>query len=235
MTTCRYCQLPAALKRYGDAGYPYGRDYGPTWTCTPCAAWVGCHPGTEKPLGGLANAVLRVAKQAAHAAFDPLWQQKMAREGVPKWKARHAGYRWLSDQLGIPFKETHIGLFDLAQCRRVVEVCTNPSTRSEPMGLPPTTFTDEPYTHIELTPVTSNQVGAVGYDPATKTLAVTFARGTGAIYHYPNCEPKLHADFMAAESKGKFFGAHVKALPFKKFPSLADQELAARKAAAQAA
>ena len=226
MTICRYCQNPAALLRHGDAGYPYGRDYGPTWTCTPCRAWVGCHPRTEKPLGGLANAELRLAKQAAHAAFDPLWQRKMAREGVTQGAARRAGYRWLADQLGLPFNKTHIGYFDIAQCQRVIEVCKNPSTRSEPMNITPQSFTEKPYTHIPMTLVESNQVGAVGYDSATKTLAVTFARGAGAIYHYPGVAQETFDAFMAAESKGKFFGEHIKTLPFDKFPSLADQEKA---------
>lgn len=81
----------------------------------------------------------------------------------------------------------------------------------------PADSTDEPMPNIALTPVTSNQVAAIGYDPATKTLAVTFTRGTGAVYHYPNVEPKVHTDFLAAESIGKFFGAHIKALPFKKY------------------
>lgn len=102
------------------------------------------------------------------------------------------------------------------------------------MNITPQSFTEKPYTHIAMTPVESGQIGAVGYDPATKTLAVTFARGAGAIYHYPNVEPQVHADFMAAESKGTFFGKHIKALPFDKFPSLADQEKA-KAAAAQAA
>lgn len=78
-------------------------------------------------------------------------------------------------------------------------------------------FTEEPMPDIALIPVKSNQVAAVGYDPITKTLAVTFTRGTGAVYHYPNVEPKTHADFIAAESIGKFFGANIKALPFKKY------------------
>lgn len=125
MKTCRYCQQPARLLRRGDDGYPYQRDYGPVWTCTPCGAWVGCHPGTEKALGGLANAELRAAKMAAHAAFDPLWRAKMAREGCSKSHARKSGYRWLSDQLGIPYKKTHIGYMNLEECQRVVEVCTN--------------------------------------------------------------------------------------------------------------
>jgi hypothetical protein len=67
--------------------------------------------------------------------------------------------------------------------------------------------------------VESSQVAAVGYDEATKTLAVTFTRGTGAIYHYLNVEPQLHRDFMAAESIGSFFGKHIKPLAFKKYPA----------------
>lgn len=122
--TCRYCQQPAALLRFGDAGYPYQRAYGPIWTCVPCQAWVGCHPGTEKALGGLANAELRAAKVAAHAAFDPLWRRKIAAEKCSKSKARRAGYQWLSEQLGIPFEKTHIGYMSLEECKRVVEVCT---------------------------------------------------------------------------------------------------------------
>jgi hypothetical protein len=62
---------------------------------------------------------------AAHAAFDPLWRAKMAREGCSKSYARKSGYRWLSEQLGIPFKKTHIGYMSLEECQRVVEVCTN--------------------------------------------------------------------------------------------------------------
>lgn len=40
----------------------------------------------------------------------------------------------------------------------------------------PAAFTDKPYTAIPMTPVSSNQVGAVGYDPATKTLPSTTAK-----------------------------------------------------------
>ncbi|MDQ7745413.1 KTSC domain-containing protein [Hydrogenophaga pseudoflava] len=81
----------------------------------------------------------------------------------------------------------------------------------------PAGFSDKQYSPIAMTPVQSNQVAAVGYDAATKTLAVTFTRGPGHIYHYPNVEEKTHQEFMAAESKGTFFGKHIKALPFEKF------------------
>lgn len=123
--TCAYCPRPAALLRLDQPGYPYQRDYGPVWTCVPCKAWVGCHPGTENALGRLANAELRRAKQEAHAAFDPLWKRKMVRDSCTKGTARKAGYRWLSEQMGIPYKDTHIGEFDVQQCRRVVELCSS--------------------------------------------------------------------------------------------------------------
>ena len=129
--TCRYCQQEAPLLRIGDAGYPYQSDYGPTYVCVPCKAWVGCHDGTTKALGGLANAELRAAKIAAHAAFDPLWQGKIRRDKCSKTKARKAGYTWLSQQLGIPLEKTHIGYMSLEECRKVVEVCKAVTTRKE--------------------------------------------------------------------------------------------------------
>lgn len=121
--SCRYCQQPAQLLRLGDVGYPYQRDYGPMYVCVADQAWVGVHRGTTKPLGGLANAELREWKMKAHAAFDPLWQAKIRRDGCSKSHARKAGYRWLSEQLGIPPKLTHIGYMSVEECRRVVEAC----------------------------------------------------------------------------------------------------------------
>ena len=81
----------------------------------------------------------------------------------------------------------------------------------------PQAFSDNPRPQIALTPVTSNQVAAIGYDAGTRTLAVTFTRGLGAIYHYPNVSQETHDAFMQAESIGKYFGAHIKDLPFEKF------------------
>jgi len=122
--TCRYCQQPAQLLRYRGAGYPYRSDYGPTWVCVPCQAWVGCHDGTTNALGGLANAELRGWKVKAHAAFDPLWKAKIARDGCSKSKARKAGYRWLSEQLSIPYEKTHIGYMSIDECKMVVSICS---------------------------------------------------------------------------------------------------------------
>ena len=119
---CPYCDRKAEFHK-SSAKFYRGHDYGPVWACVPCGAWVGCHKGTRRPLGRLADAELRRAKIAAHAAFDRLWKLKMKREGCSKNEARSAGYRWLSKQLGISPRETHIGMFHVEQCLRVVEVC----------------------------------------------------------------------------------------------------------------
>ena len=66
------------------------------------------------PMGRLANAELRSAKQAAHAAFDPIWKSGFL--------SRRAAYTWLADVLGIPFDQCHIGEFDLQRCRQVVGI-----------------------------------------------------------------------------------------------------------------
>lgn len=115
--TCNYCQQPAQLVD-GDTIYPHRPDLYALkfWYCSPCGAWVGCHKGTISPLGRLADAELRQAKQAAHAVFDPLWQDG-------RFNSRRRAYQWLAGQLGIDVNDCHIGMFDVETCRRVVEIC----------------------------------------------------------------------------------------------------------------
>lgn len=82
----------------------------------------------------------------------------------------------------------------------------------------PAAYSEQPRPQIQLHPVESNQVGAIGYDEATQTLAVQFKRGARAIYHYPNVTRETFEAFKSAESIGTYFGQHIKALPFEKFP-----------------
>lgn len=120
---CPYCDVDAVLM---DSAEVYnGRSHGNIWLCMNCRAYVGVHKNDDmnRPLGRLANAELREWKKKAHAAFDPLWKGKMRRDNCSKGKARKAGYTWLAKQLGIPFDECHIGMFDVDMCKRVVEVC----------------------------------------------------------------------------------------------------------------
>ena len=77
----------------------------------------------------------------AHAAFDPLWQRKLLKlEKIKgsKRRARGDGYYWLSQQLGIPFEDCHIGMFDVDMCKRVVEICApyHPDMRSKKPAAP---------------------------------------------------------------------------------------------------
>lgn len=122
---CDYCHEPTELVT-ADVIHPHRPDLAErnVYRCVPCGAWVGCHPGTTRPLGRLANAELRAAKSAAHRAFDPLWKRKIQRSACSKSHARKAGYAWLARELGIDPKQCHIGHFDVAMCERVVVICS---------------------------------------------------------------------------------------------------------------
>lgn len=113
---CDYCGRRA---EYVDSKIIYGKSYGMIYLCRNCMAYVGVHKGTDKPLGRLANAELRRWKKEAHAAFDPLWQRGRFRG------RRNDAYRWLAEQMGIPVEETHIGMFDVEQCRRAIQIIGN--------------------------------------------------------------------------------------------------------------
>jgi hypothetical protein len=60
---------------------------------------------------------------------------------------------------------------------------------------------------IELKPVVSSNLKAIGYDAATKTLAVQFANG---VYTYTDVSPELFESFQDSESKGKFFQQYIR-------------------------
>lgn len=97
------------------------------WVCArypKCDAYVGCHPGTQDPLGRLADRELRKAKVAAHAAFDRLWRAKIEIAKTPRKVARTDGYKWLAKKLGVPLDSCHIGMFDVRTCNKVVEICS---------------------------------------------------------------------------------------------------------------
>lgn len=112
--TCDYCgkeaHLTTGLKLYNKHRFDLADKK--FWVCRPCKAWVGCHPGTVKPLGRLANAELRKAKMAAHEAFDPLWRSGEL--------SRSEAYAWLARTLGVSPANCHIGMFDVDGCDAVI-------------------------------------------------------------------------------------------------------------------
>ena len=120
---CPYCNKRA---EYTDSKVVYGgKSYGKIYLCKDCNAYVGVHKGTDKPLGRLADKELRHWKKEAHAAFDPVWQSGQMK--------RAAAYKWLAEQMNLTINETHIGMFDVEQCKQVVRICNcergNPDER----------------------------------------------------------------------------------------------------------
>lgn len=85
---------------------------------------------------------------------------------------------------------------------------------------------------IEMTPVESSQIHAIGYDHDTQRLAIQFKNKTGpsSLYHYENVPPEVHEEFIAAESKGRFFQKRIKPegekYPFTKIEPKAESESA---------
>jgi hypothetical protein len=47
----------------------------------------------------------------------------MRKEGISKGQARSKAYRWLAEQLSIPYDQCHVGMFDVATCIRAEAIC----------------------------------------------------------------------------------------------------------------
>jgi zinc-finger-containing domain len=133
---CPHCSIPSVF--LASSASIYGRDYGPVYACqNGCDAYVGVHEGTRIAKGTLANKPLREARKAAHRLFDPLW--KDLRQAYPEIAspprfiqstARVRAYRWLAEQLAIPFDDCHIAMFDLAMCAAAIAVIQKSSPTS---------------------------------------------------------------------------------------------------------
>lgn len=91
------------------------------YRCEPCNARVGCHKGTTRPLGRLADPELRAAKMRAHTVFDELWRVKKGQPYAQSMKMRRKeAYAWLALEMKIDPDKCHIGMFDLEQCAAVL-------------------------------------------------------------------------------------------------------------------
>ena len=111
---CPYCGKQA---EYVDSKIIYhGRSYGMIYICRLCDAYVGVHDGSDAPKGSLANAELRYWRRLAHAAFDPLWQSGKF------YRRRSAAYSWLSEKMELPKEETHIGMFGVDACKKLINI-----------------------------------------------------------------------------------------------------------------
>lgn len=62
---------------------------------------------------------------------------------------------------------------------------------------------------IELKPVTSSNLAAIGYCPVAHVLAVKF-NGSDKVRHYVNVPPEVSAAMDEAPSVGSFFAKNVR-------------------------
>ena len=116
---CRYCggviRLVPARSIYGASTERLSMEGEYIYQCQNCNARVGCHKGTARPLGNVANEVLRLKRMEAHRVFDALWKSGRM--------TRTEAYRWLAAQLHLPESRAHIGGFEMDQCQNVIELC----------------------------------------------------------------------------------------------------------------
>lgn len=112
---CPYCEQFSKRVKGIDI-YPHRNDLKSKtfYECKRCKAYVGCHKGTDKPLGRLANPELRYYKRLVHNSFDPLWWNTNL--------SRSDAYAWLADQMNIPISKCHIGMFDVHQCIEAIRL-----------------------------------------------------------------------------------------------------------------
>lgn len=66
---------------------------------------------------------------------------------------------------------------------------------------------------MNMVPVSSSNLKAVGYEAATSTLRIVFLNG--GIYEYFGVPPSVHAGLMSASSHGSYFDAQIKKGPYR--------------------
>lgn len=65
---------------------------------------------------------------------------------------------------------------------------------------------------MQMEPVESSAITAVGYEPKSKLLAVQFTNGD--TYHYQNVPQHVHEELMSAPSIGGHFHKHIRRGPY---------------------
>lgn len=117
-TICRYCGNEVVFTSNAEI---YGKEYGngKCFLCRNCRAFVGVHTETLTPLGTLANDDLRKWRNKAHNEFDKLWKSPT------RIMTRHNAYKWLSKEMNKQKKDCHIALFEIKECKQVIEIVRN--------------------------------------------------------------------------------------------------------------
>jgi len=84
----------------GNIIYPHRTDlYNKNfYKCPHCGNYVGCHPGTTRPLGCIPTYEIRLARHRLHDIMDPLWKDGLI--------SRMKLYKTISKRIGYNF---HVG------------------------------------------------------------------------------------------------------------------------------
>ena len=119
-TICRYCggavRLVSASKVYGSAAaIRLGIERQNFYQCQNCNARVGCHPGSTRPLGNLANEALRMKRLETHHVFDSFWKER----GMSRTQA----YKWMAQKMRLSEELAHIGGFEMDRCQKLIKLC----------------------------------------------------------------------------------------------------------------
>ena len=109
---CRYCGGKIIKSK---SRVLYGKGSDTIYLCTMCNAYVGWYKGTDKPMGKVANTVLRLKRQETHQIFDAFWKKQ-------GW-TRSAAYRWLARSLQVSEENAHIGMMEMDECETVARLC----------------------------------------------------------------------------------------------------------------
>ena len=112
---CPYCGAQALLREgsflFEDAYVKH------LYVCVrypDCDSYVAAHDNNNKPMGSLANGVLRKKRILAHQEFDRLWK------GTSPVFTRKQAYNWLCDKLGGHVRRLHIGSMGDGMCDLVI-------------------------------------------------------------------------------------------------------------------
>ena len=111
---CQYCGGTVVL-RSADGIYHENPNHTMLYVCSNyprCDAYVRTHPGTNIPVGTLANRELRTLRNKAHHYFDQIYRSGMM--------SKQDAYLWLANLLQVPLSKAHIGFLGEYYCNEVI-------------------------------------------------------------------------------------------------------------------
>lgn len=119
---CTYCGGIVDVYHRDEIENPPRNEWPWFYACADCGARVGMHPETDIPLGTLADARTRFARQDAKQAFHAYITQTKTHPKV--------AYSILALAMHIPVGQCHFGMFTIPMCDRAKACCEKLITQS---------------------------------------------------------------------------------------------------------